>query len=158
MAEKHLVVQGATCMCNFGTTPDKLLVLTNKKEYANDSNGSKKLIATTLDIGSTFEKNTFGACAKLNGNKCTAMIMEWKKFYKDVLLRNGGNILLEDSLGTCPIGGPDCIKIMDHGQIAEASAQNVKNVDEDVQSVLNPGVSIQKITLPVEETDGLILI
>lgn len=158
MAEKHLVVQGATCICNFGTTPDKLLVLTNKKDFANDSKGSKKLIATTLDIGSTFEKNTFGACAKLNGNKCTAMAMEWKKFHEDIILNNGGNILLEDSLGTCPIGGTDCIKIMNHGQIAEASTQNVKNVDEDVQSILNPGVDIQKISLPVEETDGLILI
>jgi hypothetical protein len=56
MAEKHIVVQGAQCMCNFGTAPDKLKVLTNQKEYANDKEGSQKPIATTMDIGTTFEK------------------------------------------------------------------------------------------------------
>lgn len=43
MADKHLVVQGAICMCNFGSAPDRLKVLTNQKEYANDSGGCTEI-------------------------------------------------------------------------------------------------------------------
>lgn len=43
MAEKHIVVQGAQCKCDFGQTPDKIKVLSHKKEYANDKNASKNL-------------------------------------------------------------------------------------------------------------------
>ncbi|NRS94105.1 hypothetical protein HNQ03_003205 [Chryseobacterium sp. 16F] len=63
MSEKHLVCQGAICQCNYGTTPDKLKVLTQTKRFINDKEGSTKLMATNMDIGaSTFEKNTFGPC------------------------------------------------------------------------------------------------
>ncbi len=41
MAEKHIVVQGATCKCQFGQAPDKLKVFTHQKEYANDKDASK---------------------------------------------------------------------------------------------------------------------
>lgn len=136
--EKHLVVHGATCLCNFGSTPDKLVVLTQKKEYANDKDGSKKLIASTKDIGSTLEKNCFGSCAKQNNKPCTAVITEWTAFYNNVTLTHGGKILLEDSKGTCPIGGKDCIKVLKHGQQADVSKQNMKKADSRVQAVLNP--------------------
>lgn len=56
MSEKHLVCQGATCQCKFGTTPDKLTVKTQSKRYINEKDGSKKLMATHVDIGPTFEK------------------------------------------------------------------------------------------------------
>lgn len=154
MAEKHLVVHGATCLCNFGTTPDKLQVLTQQKEYANDYDGSKKLIASTKDIGSTLQKNCFGSCKKQNNNPCTATITEWKGFYEHTTLSHGGKILLEDSKGTCPVGGAGCIKITDHGQKAAVSKQNTENAKPEVQSVLNPAVDTRKITeiAPLEDS------
>jgi hypothetical protein len=57
MSAKHIVCDGAICQCNFGAAPDKLKVKSQKKEYINDKDGSKKYIATNQDIGSTvFEK------------------------------------------------------------------------------------------------------
>ncbi|SFA49710.1 protein of unknown function [Pedobacter suwonensis] len=138
MAEKHVVVQGAQCLCKFGSAPDKLKVLTHTKEYANDKDGSQKMIATTMDIGSTFEKNMFGSCSKMNNKPCNATVTKWSGFYEDTVLTNGGKILLEDSKATCPIGGADCIEIIQHGQKSEASKQNFDNANKDVQSQLNP--------------------
>lgn len=144
MAEKHIVVQGALCKCQFGQVPDKLKVLSHKKEYANDKEASKKLIATTMEIGpATFEKNTFGTCSKMGSPPppCVPVVTEWKGFYKDVTLSNSGNILVEDSKAVCAVAGTPCIEILDHGQRTEASAQNFKNADKDVQQQINPLVN-----------------
>ena len=131
MSEKHLVCHGATCQCKFGTTPDKLTVKTQSKRFINDA--SKKLMATHVDIGKTFEKNTFGSCKKMNNNPCQAVVTQWSGFYEKIMLEdNQGKALLEDSKATCPVGGPDCIEIINHGQTAEASSQNVKNTDKEV--------------------------
>lgn len=128
MSEKHLVCQGALCKCNFGTTPDKLKVLTQSKRFINDKEGSTKLMATNMDIGAaTFEKNTFGPCKMQpipgGGFKpCQIIVTVWSGFYEKITLKdNNGKALLEDSKGTCPIGGPDCITILNHGQLAEIS-------------------------------------
>jgi len=148
MAEKHFVVQGATCECKFSEAPktDVLKVKSHKKHYANDKDASKKLIATTKEIGQTLEANTFGNCKmQPTGSSykpCQAVIQEWTGFYDKVTLSNKGKILLEDSKATCPIGGPDCITIKDHGQKAEASSQNVKNADPQVLYNILPGVMI----------------
>jgi len=139
MSEKHLVCQGAVCRCNFGTAPDKLKVLTQTQRYINDKEGSKKLMATNKDIGKTFEKNLFGNCSKLNNNPCQVNVTQWSGFYKKITLEeNNGNALLEDSKGTCPIGSPDCITIVNHGQTAEVSQKNVKNADKQVLMELFP--------------------
>ena len=58
MAEKHIVVQGAMCKCQFGQAPDKIKVLSHKKEYANDKDASKKLIVTTKEIGEQHWRKT----------------------------------------------------------------------------------------------------
>lgn len=145
MSEKHLVCHGAMCQCNFGTAPDKLVVKTHKKEYINDSDGSKKLIATDKDIAQTFEKNTFGSCSKQNNSSCKAQVTEWKNFYEKTTLEHGGKILLEDSKATCPVGGPDCIKIIFHGQVAEVSNANVENTKDETMETLNPLVSANEM-------------
>ena len=142
MAEKRLVVNGAICMCKFGAAPDKLKVLTNTKEYANDANGAKKAIATTKDITATFEAGTFGPCAKQQGSACASMVTEWSGFYEEVQLNNGGNPITEDSKATCPIGGKDCIEILFHGQTDELTQQNEDNTKPEVANVLNPAVDI----------------
>jgi len=156
MAEKHIVVQGAVCMCNFGTAPDKLKVLTNQKDYANDDQGSKKPIATDKDIGTTFEKNMFGSCSKMYNKPCTASVTKWSGFYEETILSNGGKILLEDSKATCPIGGTDCIKIIKHGQMAEPTAQNFENVNDEVQKALNPMIAPRDLQEMDEVNDGVI--
>lgn len=66
------------------------------------------------------------------------MVTKWSGFYEETILSNGGKILLEDSKATCPVGGSDCIEIIQHGQKAEASKQNFDNADKNVQSQLNP--------------------
>lgn len=144
MSEKHYVVEGATCTCQFGKTPDTLVVKTNKKEYANDINGARKLIASTKDIGgATLQLNTFGSCAKMNNAPCKPVIQQWQGFYDRVTLTNGGNPLLEDSKATCPIGGSPCIKITNHGQVAEVSAANVKKSNDAVLAQLLPVVDMK---------------
>ena len=151
MAEKHLVVQGGTCICKFSEAPqtDKIKVLTQTKEFANDKDGSKKLIATDKEIGQTLEKNSFGKC-KLqptsSGNlPCQAMISKWSNVYEKVTFEeNNGKILTEDSKATCPIGGPDCISIKDHGQKADVTKQNEKNADDKAMAIIYPFGNLKK--------------
>lgn len=144
MSEKHVVVHGATCKCKFSVKPDTdiLQVKSQSKHYANDKDGSDKLIATTKDIGQTLKKNTFGDCElQPNGSNykpCQAVINEWSGAYEKITLSNQGKILVEDSKGTCPIGGPDCIEIVKHGQKAEVGKQQVQKEDRDVLKQINP--------------------
>jgi hypothetical protein len=156
MAEKHLVVDGAMCMCNYGTSPDTLKVKTHKREYANDKDGSTKYIASNKDIGQTFQKNCFGSCSMQRNKPCNAVVTEWKGFYEHTTLTNGGKILLEDSKATCPIGGADCIKIMKHGQIAEPGSQNFKSAEPKVSKTLNPAVDPRELTEEPISIEGII--
>jgi Domain of unknown function (DUF4280) len=151
MSEKHLVVQGGTCQCKFSESPqtDKIKVLTQTKEFANDKEASKKLIATNKEIGQTLEKNSFGKC-KLqptsSGNlPCMAVISAWTGAYEKVTFEeNHGNPLTEDSKATCPIGGPDCISIKDHGQKADVTKQNEKNADDKAMEIIYPFGNLKK--------------
>jgi hypothetical protein len=161
MSEKHIVVQGATCKCKFSVEPktDVLKVKSQTKHYANDKDGAKKLIASTKEIGQTLEKNTFGKCKKQPaGNDylpCQAQITKWSGFYEKVTLSNKGNILLEDSKATCPMGAPDCIEIVKHGQISEPTKQNFKNSNPDVQNKINPLVGLSELTKPKLVYNGI---
>jgi len=154
MSKKAIVVQGATCKCQFGSAPDKIKVLSHNKEYANDSEGSKKLIVTTMEIGgATLEMNCFGTCPKLGSPPppCKPVITEWQDYYEDITLSNGGNIILESSKAVCAVAGIPCIEIVHHGQVAELCQQNFKNTDEDVQGQLNPMVDMNEM-LQAEHT------
>lgn len=162
MSEKHFVVQGATCKCKFSEDPsktDKVKVKSQTKHFANDKEGSDKLIATTKEIGQTLEKNTFGNCKKQPaGNSflpCQAVITKWSDPYDKVTLSNQGKIILEDSKGTCPIGGTDCIEITNHGQTAEPSEQNFKNADPMVHNVINPMVDVRDMNAKEAKHSGL---
>lgn len=70
------------------------------------------------------------------------MVSQWTGFYDKVVLSNGGMIITEESKATCPIGGPECITIIDHGQIAGVSSQNMSNADEEVLAELNPAINM----------------
>lgn len=140
-----MVVQGAICKCTLSVEPktDLLKVKTHSKHFANEKATDRKFLATTKETGKTLEKNTFGKCKNQplpnnDYNICMVDIIEWKDFYEKVTLSNDGKILLEDSKATCKMGIPNCIEIIDHGQIAEPSEQNFKKANPDVQNKINP--------------------
>jgi hypothetical protein len=162
MSEKHVVVQGATLKCKFSVEPklDKLKVKTHSKHYANDKDAEKKLIATDKEVGQTMEKNTFGKCKmQPNGSgdylPCQATITKWSGFYEKEILSNKGKILVEDSKGTCPIGGPDCIEVDKHGQKAEVGKQNTKKAKPQVNNQINPLVNTAQFKESLEESDSI---
>ena len=150
MTQKHLVCQGATCQCQFGNAPDKLKVLTQTKAFINEEEPQEKLVATTADVGATFEKNTFGLCQMQplpgGGYKpCQAMVTQWSGAYENVTYEeNNGHPLLEDSKATCPIGGKDCISIINHGQVAEITNRNLLNADSIKMDTINPFMDFSK--------------
>ncbi len=156
MSEKFIVVQGATCKCSLSVSPqtDTLLVHTQLKDYANDKDGAQKRIATDKEIGLTLQKNSFGQCKmQPTGSSflpCVAMITKWNNVYENVIMSNDGKILLEDSKASCAIGGPDCISIVNHGQITEVGYQNAKNANPAIHAQLNPLVDIKEIKNPVK--------
>ncbi|NML37600.1 DUF4280 domain-containing protein [Chitinophaga sp. G-6-1-13] len=137
MADKHFVVQGATCRCKFGSSIDKLKVTGNEKDYINDNDGNSKAIASTKDIGKPFEAGTFGNCSITKG-ACSPGVTAWKDFYQKVTLTNGGKILTEDSTAACATGGPGSITIEHHGQQAAVSQAHFDKVEVESLSVLNP--------------------
>ncbi len=139
---KAIVCQEAECECQNGTMPDKIVSISQHKQYVNDAEGEKKMIVSTMDIGQPFQKMTFGQC-KLQptpgGYKpCQPMITEWQDFYDKITLDNGGNPILENSKAVCPIAGAPCISITFHGQTAEASQQHEEAADKEVMAQVNP--------------------
>ncbi len=161
MSKKHVVVHGATCQCKFSAEPitDILEVKSQSKHFANDKDASKKLIATTKDIGQTLKANTFGKCKKQpSGNDylpCQAVITKWSHFYDKVTLSNQGKILIEDSKATCPIGGPDCIEIKRHGQKAEISREQLRNANHTILHLINPLVNMTDLLDSLEDEDSI---
>lgn len=162
MSEKKLVCKGAIVECQFGDFPDTLLVLTQKKNYINDQAGSQKLIATDKELGIPFQAKTFGQCKlQPTGSSfkpCIPAITAWQgAFQKTQLKENQGYPLLEDSKATCAIAGSPCVKINFHGQVAEPSAQNVENTDEDITAQLLPQIN-PKIMKDLSPYDGLAVV
>ena len=134
--EKIILVHGATCKCQFGTTPDILQVKTQKKHYANDNTASQQLIATDREIGQAFLAGTFGSCKMMN---CKSVVSQWINFYDKVTLSNGGKILTNESKAICPMGGGSpCIEVVHHGQQAVPSAENMVKAKEEIHSQINP--------------------
>lgn len=136
MPKKHLVCHGAICQCKFGTAPDTLVVLTQAKIYVNDEKTKEKLVATTLELGPTFENKTFGTCS-VTSSACVPNIILWDGFYDKVTLPNMGNPLLEDSLGTCAIGAAPSIEILFHGQTPEPTAANMAKQEKEIIPLIN---------------------
>ena len=135
--KKAIVCHGALCKCQLGTAPDKLTVLTQNKIFINDSKSKEKLVASTMDLGPTFEKKTFGTCTQTN-SACVPNIVQWDGFYDKMTLPNQGNPLLEDSKGTCAVAGIPCVEILFHGQVATPGRKQMERADENVHSQLNP--------------------
>lgn len=162
MDETHMVVQGAVCKCTWskeGKT-DTLKVKTQSKHYANDKDSEKKLLATTKEIGKTFEQNSFGSCKKQplgndRYNACIVDVTEWKNPYEKITLSNQGKILLENSKATCSMGTPNCIEIIKHGQVSELSIQNLQKANPDVQNRINPLLKLNEAGKPKFDFNGI---
>ncbi|MCV9929014.1 DUF4280 domain-containing protein [Flavobacterium sp. LS1R49] len=143
MSQIHLVCQGAICKCQFGTAPDTLKVKTQNKRFINDWEAKSKLMATHKDIGQTFEKNTFGSCAKMNNSSCKPVITKWEDYYEKITLKdNNGKPLLEDSKATCSVAGSACIQIINNGQVCEITKQNIKNANPEIIKIINPVMNL----------------
>jgi len=152
MSQKKVVCHGAMCKCQFGDVPDTLTVLSQQKNYINDTAGSQKLIATDKELGMPFQAKTFGQCKmQPNGSSfmpCIPNIIKWDgTFEKTQLKANQGYPLLEDSKATCAIAGSPCIEITFHGQTAAPSSQNVKNADEELMSQVLP-INVKEVDQP----------
>jgi hypothetical protein len=151
MAQKHFLVQGATCQCQFSVEPktDILQVKTQTKHFGNDNEAKEKLVATSKEIGQTMKKNTFGKCKKQPSGSdflpCQITITKWSGFYDKIKYSNLGNPLLENSKATCAMGAPDCITITNHGQTAELTESNIKNSSPEVLYELLPGVNFSEL-------------
>lgn len=153
MAKKHLVVHGALCSCRFGTLPDTLCVRSHSREFANDRGGMEKRIASTKETGpATFERNSFGTCAKLNNSPCKVVVQAWKNFYPGMTLYHGGKVLTEDSKAVCPAGGSACISILWHGQAAELSASQLQKSDKQSCATLNPLLDMEEMQQQPEDS------
>ncbi len=152
MSQKKVVCHGAMCKCQFGDFPDTLTVLSQQKNYINDTAGSQKLIATDKELGMPFQAKTFGQCKlQPTGSSfkpCMPNITKWDGvFEKTQLKANQGYPLLEDSKATCAISGSPCIEITFHGQTAAASSQNAENADEELMSQVLP-INVKEIDQP----------
>jgi len=151
MAEKHFVVQGATCQCQFSEAnqTDILLVKTHSKHYANDSKGKEKLIATDKEIGQTMKQNSLGKCTNQpspSGNlPCVINVTKWFDVNEKTIYSNKGKALLEDSKATCDKGVPNCISIKNHGQTAELTEKNIENSSPEILSEILPGVNFSDL-------------
>lgn len=146
MAVKEKVVHGALCKCQFGTTPDKLAVLTHQKWYANDKDGKEKLIATHKDIGLPFQNKTFGSCKKMNNAPCVPSVIKWEGYYeKEKYNPPGGYVLVEDCKATCAVSGTACIEFLKSGQIGQPTKKNMKNADDELQAHVNPLVNMKEM-------------
>ncbi|TPN87428.1 DUF4280 domain-containing protein [Aquimarina algicola] len=142
MSDVAIVCQGAMCKCKFGTVPDKLKIVSTHKEYVNETKGSKKMIATTMDIGQPFEAKTFGQC-KLQPSTsgylpCVPSITQWQDFYDKITVSNQGKILTEKSKAICAIAGAPYVEITFHGQTASPTQSQAEEADEEIHSQLNP--------------------
>ena len=59
-------------------------------------------------------------------------------------------ILTEDSKGTCPMGAPDCLSVVKHGQTGEPTSKQAKeNPNKD-----NPVNNTQKATEKTEQNSA----
>lgn len=163
MADKHFVVQGALCKCNFGNTINKIRV-SGRDEYFNDAMGESKPVASTKDTGNPFMPGAFGYCS-FTHSTCTPAVTKWNGAYPGITLSDEGNILTEESKAICAAAGSPCISIVDHGQVTTLTEGNANGKSTDTTSALNPLVThpirkenpvVQTISVCLEKRQAMV--
>lgn len=132
---KKFVVEGAMCTCMFGVSPGKLVVTDQKFTHIN----GQKLTATDKNLGNVFMPPGFGVCKKSWPSRpCTPMVTQWSNSFSKIKINHLSSPLLEDSKGTCALGGSDCIQFVMNGQIAMPGAAQIKQASSEFQGDLDP--------------------
>jgi len=133
---KEFIVDGAICMCKFGTTPARLQVSNQQAAYMN----GEKPTATTLSLGNTFYPPGFTVCrvSPLTPKPCTPAIVQWTKAYERLEIDMGGYALTDESKGTCASGCPDCISISMTGQMGLPGSGQMESATSALQNELDP--------------------
>ena len=133
---KEFLAKGALCMCKFGASPGRFTVLDQSYFYVN----GYKLAGTTLSLGNTFEPPGFGVC-KVNpifSRPCTPAVVRWAKPFTAIKTSKESNPLTDESTATCATGAPDCITVVQTGQIPVPGLADFKKASAEHQADLDP--------------------
>jgi hypothetical protein len=133
---KEFIVDGALCMCKFGTSPGRLKVPEQQFAYMNGG----KLTATTMSLGNAFYPPGFTVCRfiPLLPKPCTPAIVLWTEGFRKLEIGNGGYALTEKSKGTCASGCPNCIDIMLTGQFQLPGIGQILSAKAAFQNEMDP--------------------
>lgn len=122
-----LICHGAKCTCDQAVdpAPKKMNVLSHNKYLINDS-GESKFVATTLE-NKVLNLN-FGQCKVPDPSKPVPCIakLQWKDYYEKIELPDRTYVLTNKSTAICTAKGGN-IKIVQHGQQANITAQELEN-------------------------------
>jgi len=112
--EEKFAVDGALCMCNFGTAPARMKVIDQKFAHIN----SRSLAGTSMNLGSCFYPPYFAVCkASWPPKPCAPNVVQWSNTFEKAQVNRIASLLTDRSKATCAIGGTDCISFVWHGQI-----------------------------------------
>jgi hypothetical protein len=136
MEEKKIfIVDGATCMCQFGASPGKLCVKNNRFVFLNGGSA----MATDMEIANPFQPPAFGTCNATGQSKpCNPAVTKWTNAHEGVLLPQGAKPLIIESKAICSLAGVECITIKMEGQIEIAGAVQAKAANTEHQGDLDP--------------------
>lgn len=153
---KHFVIQKGKAQCNQGDQFPQFKVTSHQKHYWNDKEGQANFLAVTEnDLQFTPQGPSFGKCKlkpTLGGYlPCAyAPAGKWQKTYDKVKVL-GNSCVTEISELMCSTGGK--ITIMEHGQSAAMSKQNVKSADPQEQHNINPFVDFKEFQKVTEDDE-----
>lgn len=135
MNGKEYIVDGAICICKYGTAPGRIKVENQRSAYMN----SGKPTATTLTLGNVFYPPAFAICkASWPPRPCTPAVTLWQNAYMKLEIETGGYALTDQSKGTCAAGGPMCIDIVQTGQIPLPGSGQMLSATAALQSEMDP--------------------
>lgn len=134
MAGKEFIVDGAVCMCKYGTAPGKLQVT----DDFLCMNGGKPAASTML-LGNVMYPPGCGSCRvnPLFPKPCVPAVTVWTGQYDPITFMYG-HPLTDASKGTCSNGGPDCIEFVQTGQIPVPGAKQMAQATAEHQGELDP--------------------
>lgn len=112
--DEKFAVDGAICMCAFGTTPGRMKVTDQHFAHIN----GRSLAGTSMNLGNAFYPPGFTVCkASWPSRPCTANVVAWSDTFTKVKINGVATLLTDRSKATCALGGTDCIRFVNHGQI-----------------------------------------
>jgi len=143
MIGKKFIIDGAQCMCKYGSAPGRIMVISHQIMVVNHS---RKKIATSMELGSPFYPPMFGVCkASWPPRPCSPAVIQWDNYYKGMRINLLSNPLLPESKATCSAGCPQCIEIVYHGQIELLGLSHLKSATAEHCPDLDPTGSLSEL-------------